>query len=249
MSNTYYNQHFWLIGASAGIGEALARALVARGATVTLSARRQERLEELASELGDRSHPLALDVTDTERLAHCVATLQAERPVDVVIYLAAVYHPPSEGDITPGKLRQLIEINLTGAFNVAHAVKAMLASRPQGQLVLYGSAAAYRGLPNGQPYSATKAGILNMAESLRIEWQDEVCVQVVNSGFVDTNLTRMNNYTMPMLMGADEAAQALLRALPSRRFEIIFPHRFMWILKLLRLLPYPMFFYFSRKLC
>jgi short-subunit dehydrogenase len=248
MSSDYYKRHFWLIGASSGIGAALAQSLINRGATVTISARRAGRLEDLASELGERCFALPLDVTDHQGLESATKELTKQRPADVVIYLAATYHPPSEGPIKPEEIKQIVDINLTGALQVAHTVKPMLTKRPDGRLILFGSAAAYRGLPNGQPYSATKAAILNLAESLHIEWKDELLVQVISSGFVDTDMTKKNTFKMPMLLSKEQATERILKQLPSRRFEIAYPWRFMTVIKLLRLLPYPVYFWLSRRM-
>jgi short-subunit dehydrogenase len=115
-------------------------------------------------------------------------------------------------------------------------------------LALYASIAGYRGLPNGQPYSATKAGLINYAESLRTELAGEVLVKVINSGFVDTRLTRQNDFKMPMLMTPEGAARRIAAKLGKPGFEIAFPTRFACAAKILRVCPDWLFFWLAGKL-
>jgi short-subunit dehydrogenase len=119
----------------------------------------------------------------------------------------------------------------------------------QGQFVIYGSVAGYRGLPKGQPYSATKAALINLAESLYLEEQpNQVDIKLINSGFVDTDLTRKNQFTMPMMVSADEAAEAIIKGLGKPAFEIHFPKRFTYLMKCLQRLPNWLFFSIARRM-
>ena len=106
------------------------------------------------------------------------------------------------------------------------------------QLALCGSVAGYIGLPQGQIYSATKAGVISLAQSLRSELSGQVDVRLISPGFVDTRLTQRNDFAMPALMTSDAAANAIIRGLTARGFEVHFPRRLTLGLKLLRLLPY-----------
>lgn len=110
--------------------------------------------------------------------------------------------------------------------------------RGGGQLALCGSVAGYIGLPQGQIYSAAKAGVINLAESLRAELSGHIDVRLINPGFVDTRLTQRNNFRMPAMMTPQRAAHAIIDGLDTRRFEVHFPRRLTWGLKLLSALPY-----------
>lgn len=224
----------WIIGASDGIGRALALQLGREGADLILSARNEAALSELAALCGG-ARVLPLDLADPGALARAVASLGADS-LDAIITTAALYEPGRVEDIDLQFLQQLIAVNVTSVFQLAQAAPALL--RRGGQLVLFGSVAGYLGLPAGQPYSATKAAVANLAESLRIELAPRVDVRLVSPGFVRTRLTAKNRFAMPALITADEAARQVLAGLRGKAFEIHFPRRFTLAMKLLRLLPY-----------
>lgn len=127
-------------------------------------------------------------------------------------------------------------MNLLGTLDVARLTPPLL--KDGGQLVLFGSVAGYLGLPGGQAYSATKAAVNNLAETLRIELAPRIDVRLVCPGFVRSRLTDKNDFAMPALITADEAAQHVMRGLQKRGFEIHFPKRFTLAIKVLQLLPY-----------
>lgn len=122
-------------------------------------------------------------------------------------------------------------------------------SQGHGQVNLCGSVAGYFGLPNSQPYASTKAAIANLAESLRVEYQDKnIDVKLISPGFVRTPMTNKNDFEMPMMIEVEEAAQYIAKGITSSRFEIHFPKRFTWLVKLLRSLPYCLSFRLSKNL-
>lgn len=240
----FSGQRIWIIGASEGIGAALARAFAATGAQVILSARSAETLQALAAETGGRALPLDLDQPET--LAAAVADLAGGPRLDAVLCTAALYDPARVADLDPGRTAQMLRVNLLGSLEVARLCPPLL--RAGGQLVLFGSVAGYFGLPGGQAYSATKAAVNNLAESLRIELAPHVDVRLVCPGFVRTRLTAKNTFRMPALITPEQAAEAVLRGLQGRAFEIHFPKRFTLGLKLLRALPYPLAFRLLRRI-
>ncbi len=226
----------WIIGASDGIGAALAREWAQRGARLVLSARSQDRLEDLAAELGPKHIPLALDVSDRASINAAATKMSQITPIDRVVHLAALYDPGKIAELDPDTAAQIVTTNLTGSFHVAQVAPPLL--RVGGQLALCGSVAGYIGLPQGQIYSATKAGVINLAESLRAELSDRVDVRLINPGFVDTRLTQRNTFEMPAIMTPEAAASAIIDGLNTQRFEVHFPKRLTWGLKLLSALPY-----------
>ena len=233
----------WIIGGSSGIGEALARAYAARGALVVISGRDEKALEAALTRIGPGQLAARADAVDPQSLA---AVAEQHGPFDRVITTAAIYDPGPLGKADQNKAEAIFAVNLTGTFNVARV--AMAALKPQGQLVLFGSAAAIFGLPNGQVYSATKAAIVNMAQSLRAELWPNVDVRLVTPGFVRTPLTDKNAFDMPGLMEPEDAARRILRGLDGKSFEIAFPRRLIWPLKLLGVLPHPLAFALTRRL-
>lgn len=226
----------WIIGASDGIGAALARAWAGEGARLILSARSEGALQDLAASLGPDHVALPLDVADRSSLAAAAETIASIGPLDRVVHLAAMYDPGKVAELDPDTAAQIVTVNLTGSFHISQIAPPLL--REGGQLALCGSVAGYIGLPQGQIYSATKAGVMNLAQSLRAELSGSRDVRLISPGFVDTRLTQRNNFTMPAMVTPEVAARAIIDGLNSRRFEVHFPRRFTYALKLLSVLPY-----------
>jgi short-subunit dehydrogenase len=229
----------WIIGASSGIGRALAVHLHHHGAELILSARSADALQKLNAELGGKHHIIPCDVGEPATLEAAKQALQQMTPrVDRIIHLAALYEPMPLHALDMEKVAAIVQVNLVGTFALVHTVLPMLKAQGNGQLALCGSVAGYIGLPNGQPYSATKAAVTNLAESLRAECPSSIDIKLISPGFVRTALTAKNSFSMPMLMEPEDAAKAIAKGLKSSAFEIHFPKAFTCILKLLQRLPY-----------
>ncbi len=243
----------WVTGASSGLGQALAKRLAKAGRQVVASARRAEPLQALAEASSDtpgRIHPLPLDVTEPGALKQAVATIEAEiAPIDLAVFNAGTHKPVSAKTLNAADFRSLDEINYLSLVDGLEAVLGPMRERRRGHIALVASLAGYSGLPSSAAYGATKAAVINMAEALKPEL-DEIGIklQLVSPGFVKTPLTDKNPFPMPFLMEVEDAAEAFYRGLQSQRFEIIFPRRFAYIMKVLRLLPYPLFFAATRRL-
>ncbi len=239
-SKTYNNKIIWIIGASSGIGEALSKELASKGAIICLSARRAQELEKLKRSLAGAEHgAFPLDVCDSEAVIKTANTIHTHYGrIDSIIFLAAAYKPMWIETLNIPDVRQIIETNLLSAFYVLHAVIPLLKSQSYGQIALCGSVAGYIGLPGGQPYSATKAAIINLAESLRSELPQTIDVKIINPGFVKTDLTAKNNFEMPMIITPEKAATFIADGLLKKNFEIHFPKKFTFFLKLIQCLPY-----------
>mgnify|MGYP002785041872 CR=1 FL=1 len=235
----YDNEVIWIIGASSGIGRALAGELSRRGATLALSARRRESLDTLKESLGEQHRIFVLDVTDSDLVIRTAYAIRAAfGHIDRIIFLAAAYTPMQIDKLDLAMTMHIIDVNLLGAFHVVHAVLPILKEQQKGQLVLCGSVAGYTGLPGGQPYSATKAAIINLAESLRSELPKHIQVKLINPGFVHSELTDKNTFKMPKIISAERAANHIADGLQDSSFELHFPKNFTVWLKFLRLLPY-----------
>jgi len=238
-------QRVWIIGASAGIGAALARALAARGARLVLSARDEEALARLATDCRV-AEVVPFDLGQPGQLAAICDRFRDQAPFDAIICTAALYDPGRVSDLDPDRVEAMVRVNLLGTLDVARLCPPLI--RDGGQLVLFGSVAGYLGLPGGQPYSATKAAINNLAESLAVELAPRVDVRLVCPGFVATRLTAKNRFAMPAIITPEQAAEAVLRGMARRGFEIHFPRRFTLAIKALRLLPYALSLRLLRRL-
>ncbi|MCK8483453.1 SDR family NAD(P)-dependent oxidoreductase [Aliiroseovarius sp. S2029] len=225
---------YWLIGASEGLGRAMAHDLDKAGARLILSARSQDRLQELADELSD-ARVVPVDVTDPDIVQD--AASQAG-DVDGIVYIAGAYDPMQAADWDQDAAMLMCNVNFIGAMHVmGHVVPAMVA-KGLGDITLIGSLAGYRGLPKSIGYSASKAAIVSLAETLRFDLKDTgVVVRIVNPGFIKTRLTQKNSFKMPMLMSPEDAAKHVVKAMRKTRFRTDFPAPFSWGIRLLDYLP------------
>ena len=239
-------QRVWLVGASSGIGRALAALLHARGAQVCVSARQQALLDDFV-----RQHPgsraLALDVTDAAAVAHAAQQVLATGSLDLVCYCAGYYRPMSATALDLAELLQHQNVNVTGALHLLQAtVPALLQAADAGRrphLSLVASVAGWRGLPQSLAYGPTKAALINLAENLFLDLRPRgIGVSLINPGFVDTPLTAQNDFAMPALLTPEQAAQAIVKGWERGQFELHFPKRFTAILKWMRCLPYRWYF-------
>lgn len=240
----------WIIGASSGIGYALALELAARGARLALSARREDALRHLMGKTGSNPLILPVDVSKPESITAALPRVtQHFGTLDSVIVLAAMYHPGSVAEVDTDVTSQIIQTNLMGTFHILSTVLPYYRLQKKGQIALCGSVAGYVGLPGGQPYSATKAAINNLAESLATEEKPNgIDVRLICPGFVETPMTAKNNFHMPMMIRPEEAAKAIADGLAGSAFEVHFPKRFTFLMKLLKALPYPAYFMIAKKI-
>lgn len=244
-------KYIWILGASSGIGAALAKELSARGAILALSARREDKLQELAQTLnGDQHIVVSADVAKPDSLKTAQADILKTFPrIDSALFMAAIYSPHDGKKKALSFIHDMLNVNLGGAFNVIDTIQPQFEKQGQGQLVLCASVAGYRGLPTGQPYCATKAALINLGESLKVDWAPKnIDVKIICPGFVKTPLTDKNDFPMPMIIEAEQAARAIADGLVSKSFEIHFPKKFTFIMKTIRLLPNFMYFWLAGKM-
>ncbi|KAF0813073.1 putative oxidoreductase [Andreprevotia sp. IGB-42] len=233
------DRRIWLVGASSGIGAALAKALVVHGARVAISARNQLQLAQIAA-----GHPqvtvLPMDATDPAAWANAHATLQAGwGGLDLVVFCAAEYRPERAWEIEAGQVRHTLDVNIASVYYGLEAILPTLIAQHHGNVALIASVAGYMGLPTATVYGPSKAALINLAELLYCDLKPKgIGVYLINPGFVKTRLTARNAFAMPALQTADEAAAAILAGIARGRFEVDFPRRFTRILQLVRLLPY-----------
>lgn len=234
-------QRVWLIGASSGIGEATARLLMQRGARVALTSRNRDALAALANA---NALVVPADVTDRDALAAAFDAVRAGfGGVDVALVNAGTHQPVRAWELDAAAAERLVRVNLVGAINACALLAPYFADRGCGRLAITASVAGYGGLPSGLVYGATKAALINFAETLYLDLAPRgVAVHLINPGFVKTPLTDRNDFKMPALIGADEAAREMLAGIEAGAFEIHFPRRFTRMMKLLRLLPYRAYF-------
>lgn len=249
----------WVIGASTGIGESLALKLAALGSDVVLSARRRAPLEAVATACRAR-HPegtfliLPFDICDTSATEQAVSAVKATLgSVDIVIFNAGTYEATRIDTLTPDNAERSLSINLLAPIKATGIIFPLLvaepiASKPRG-FAYVASVAGYRGLPRALTYGPGKAGLISFAESLWVDLQGMgLNTWVINPGFVRTRLTAQNDFAMPAIIEPDEAATAIIKGFSRGAFEIHFPKRFTWFMKLMRILPTSLYLKMVRRL-
>ncbi|TAK95956.1 MAG: SDR family NAD(P)-dependent oxidoreductase [Aquabacterium sp.] len=244
----WQGQVVWLVGASSGIGQAIAHALHARGAKVRVSARSEAALNTFCS-----NHPgsvaLPLDVTDAQQVRAAFDRIkQGDGRIDLMLYCAGHYHPMRATSFDLADALRHQRVNVDGALHALDAVMPTMLRQGYGHISLVASVAGYRGLPQSLAYGPTKAALQHLADTLYLDLHEQgLGVSVINPGFVSTPLTQKNDFEMPALLTPDQAAEATLAGWAQGRYEIHFPKRFTLWLKLLQLLPHRLYFWAVRR--
>ncbi|WP_404299139.1 SDR family NAD(P)-dependent oxidoreductase [Halomonas sp.] len=236
------NQRIWLTGATSGIGKALAERLLDDGHRVALSARGETDLQHLAAGR-DNALLLPLDVSDREAVARAGDRIaEVFGGLDLVLLNAGTCEYLDAQEFDVGLVERVFAPNFFGAvYCIEAALPLLRQARAEGSrplLAATSSAAAYLPLPRAEAYGASKAALSHFLESLRLDLHAEgIGVSVIHPGFVKTPLTDRNDFPMPMRVGVDQAAEAILAGLSRRRLDIHFPRRFTLLLKLMGILP------------
>ena len=236
------NKVIWLTGASSGIGEALVRELSQSGAKLAITARNREKLDALARAgvaEGFEVRAYSGDVLDVESMRRIAASIQSDLgEIDLLIANAGshVFTRPLQFD--SAEYQSLMDLNFSGVLHCIEAVLPSMLKRRRGRICGVASLAGFRALPRAAAYGASKAALMHFLESIRFHLEREgVGVTVVNPGFVRTPLTDKNDFPMPFLMEAEDAARRIVRGLERNRREISFPLPFVLILRAARVLP------------
>ncbi|WP_299949262.1 SDR family NAD(P)-dependent oxidoreductase [uncultured Ruegeria sp.] len=225
---------YWIIGASEGLGRALAEALSHKGAHLVLSARNVPRLEEICENLPN-ARAVPFDVTDLDAVSRAVDEVGT---FDGLVYNAGTYDPINTADWNTKSALAISDVNFSGALRVLGETVPGLIQKGRGDITLIGSLAGYHGLPNAISYGSSKAALISLAETMRHDLASTgVTIRIVNPGFIKTRLTDKNSFKMPMLMTPEDAADRVVRAMSRRRFRTDFPAPFSWLMRLIDYLP------------
>lgn len=231
----WQGKRYWIVGASAGLGRAVAKQISQMGAEVILSARSEDDLNELATECKGRASVAPMDVSDNASVADAA---RAAGRIDGMVYLAGVYWSFGTKEWEPEHTVAMLDINLTGAARVLGHVVPPMVERDSGHIVLTGSLSGFRGLPKAIGYGASKAGLMSLAESMYADLRNTgVQVQLVNPGFVRTRLTDKNDYKMPFLMEPDVAAREYVEHMGTDHFAKNYPTLFSSGIRATQFLP------------
>jgi NADP-dependent 3-hydroxy acid dehydrogenase YdfG len=248
--DSFSDKRIWIVGASSGIGEACAKALIKQNARVALSSRRTERLNIIAQEAKvDQTLVLSLDVTNDHELRTTYETiLYAWGGIDLLLFVSGIYTPLRADNFDIQVAKKIIDTNLLGPMKTVSLVLPKMLEMQQGNIAIVGSVAGYSGLPKALAYGPSKAAIIHFCETLYYDLLPKgIGVHMISPGFVATEATAQNDFEMPGLISAEEAASEILKGIQQGEFDIHFPKRFSRFLKFLRILPYPLYFWIVRR--
>ena len=231
----WQGKRYWLVGASEGLGREVAFCLSRAGAEVIVSARSEDRLKELVTELPGKASYVTVDVAD--RAAVEAAATQIG-DIDGVVYLAGVYWPMKAQEWDNEKADMMGEVNFLGASRVVGSVIKNMVAKNAGHIVLVGSLSGFRGLPGAIGYCSSKAGMMSLAESMQADLRTSpINVQLVNPGFIKTRLTEKNDFNMPFIMSPEDAAKEVFEHMNTEHFKKSFPMVFSWVFRLSQFMP------------
>lgn len=234
--------NIWITGASSGIGESVTRELIQQGHRLIITGRRKEALDQLCSLAPERMKPAPADTTDREALQSISADLEAFGHLDMVILNAGTCEYLEIADYDSSIIDHNVTTNVVGTARCLDiALPALRRTAKQGRpatLVIVSSSAWWFPFGRAEGYGASKAALTYFAHALRADLASEgIDVVVVSPGFVKTPLTDRNDFPMPFLVSAEDAATRIVNGLRKGKMEIAFPKRFTWSLKLLGALP------------
>lgn len=232
---TWQGKRYWLVGASEGLGREVAFALSRAGAEVIVSARSEDRLQSLVAELPGKASYVTVDVIDRDAVEKAAQDIGH---IDGMVYLAGVYWPMKSQEWDNEKADLMAQVNYLGASRCVGAVIGPMVERGNGHIVLTGSLSGFRGLPGAIGYSASKAGLMALGESMQADLRTSpIQVQVINPGFIKTRLTEKNDFNMPFIMEPEAAAREVFEHMNTDDFKKSFPTVFSWMFRLSQFMP------------
>ena len=222
--------------ARGSIGKSLSKKLKSNNYDPIIISRNETELKQLSEEIGSNSLVLPMDVTKESSVRSAYRKLP--RTLDGFIYVSGVYWHMSASSWDREKAEEMVDVNLVGAMRcLAHLVPKFM-KQGSGHIVLTGSIAGYRGLPGSVGYCASKAGLMSLAETLKIDLsKSNIDVQLLNPGYIKTRLTDKNPYKKIYVMTPEEAAQFSVMHMRSNRFQSSFPRIFSIISKIIKNFP------------
>ncbi|MEZ5893413.1 MAG: SDR family NAD(P)-dependent oxidoreductase [Parvularculaceae bacterium] len=239
----------FITGASSGIGAALARYYINAGATVGVGGRDAGRVADVCG-AGANALPLIFETTDAGAAKTAVeGFVRQAGSIDLAILNAGTHEPTDAAEFSASRYARLMDVNYVGTLNCLEPVIAAMRAQGRGMIAITGSVAGYKGLPRAGAYCASKAAMMRLAETLRTELAPlNIDVKLISPGFVRTPLTDKNDFAMPFLMDVDEARDIIVRGLTRKGYQIVFPQRLAWGLRLLSALPAPIYFAITEKM-
>ncbi len=245
----------WITGGSSGIGLAVAKKFLNEGWKVIISSKNNDNLtiakEDILKNIENKEiYTLKCDISVREEVHKTVHEIESKiSKIDLALLNAAAYSPNKSQEFDIKNYELLIDVNIKGTLYCIEILQKYMKNR-NNQIAIVSSPVGYRGLPTAGAYGLTKAGLINLAESLYFDMQkNKIKISVINPGFIESKSTNLNTFPMPFIKSAEFAANKIFQGLTkSYKFEIYFPFFFLLIMKIGRILPYRLYFYLIKKI-
>ena len=248
------NKIIWISGASTGIGKATAIKFIEEGWIIAASSRNQNKLDILKNEVEEKFglnkiQTFICDIREKEQVDRTISEIEENiGPIDIALLNAGTAGPNSD-DFKLDHYNYVVKTNISGNLNCIDSVYHVFKKRKKGHISIVASIVGYRGLPTASSYTMSKAALINLAESMYFDLKKfGVRISIINPGFIKTAMISKNTFPMPFLKSPEYAAVKIYNGLvKSNKFEIIFPFQWILIIKVLRLLPYKIYFFLVSK--
>jgi short-subunit dehydrogenase len=254
MTQPYPWKVAWITGASGAICGEIAKRLATSGVKVAATARPSGRLDALVT-ANPGITPYPADVLDPEALQSAAARAgSALGPIDLALFGAGKYVPFDIRNIDLDGFHRSMALNVDGVINAVAAVLPAMLARGSGHIAIMGSLFGYSGWPENGSYGASKAAVINLAESMKLELEGTgVAVTVINPGFVDTPLNASYDPKKKLfVMSKERCARKILERLPAKPYEVAFPPQVSSFLKTVRSMPralsFPLIRWFTQRM-
>jgi|TARA_B110000459_G_scaffold191263_1_gene227199 short-subunit dehydrogenase len=250
LSMNSQNKIILITGATSGIGLSLSKLYLKNGWVVIGLGRNIESLQNLQKKYLERLIIAKCDLAKKENIKETFKTILKKFPnLHSFIFNAGVYKTDDFDTFTEESIEETINVNLLSVYRCLLEIRNRLKEPNQSLLAIVSSVAGYRGLPKSISYGPTKAALINLAESLKIETEKYlVDIKLICPGFVDTPATKINKFKMPFLISSEKAADIIVKKISKNGFEISFPFPFSFIMKFARIIPYWIYFRKASKL-
>jgi len=245
----------WITGGSSGIGFATAKYFLKNNWIVIISSSNIEKLTNAKNKIINKDnienlHTINCNITDKNEVKKTISYIENEiGNINIALLNAAAYSPNQNQEFDIKNYELLIDVNIKGTLYCIDELKEVMKKR-ENTIAIVSSPIGYRGWPTSGAYGMTKAAQLNLSESLFFDFKKiGIKMRVINPGFIDTEATRLNSFKMPFLKSAEFAAEKIYNGLVYKKsFEIFFPFLIIFFVKILRILPYRLYFYLWKKI-
>lgn len=232
----------FITGGTSGIGLELAKRYLRDGWRVGVCGRDEEKFRRNFDSNRDRIQYYSVDVADREALQKAIRSFAPPTGLGLLIASAGISYPHKTKVPDFERTYRMVNVNLLGVMYAFETALELMIPQGQGHLVAISSLAGYNGFPGTSGYSATKSAVMKFCESLSLDLAHlGINVTCACPGFVDTPLTQSNHHPMPFIVDADVAAEKIQKAIHRRHKWVVFPFLFSLIVRLLAILPRPIY--------